>query len=194
MRMIANVDAGPSFFMLGALFPTGKCMDEEDVVSDPALWCDKTKIVGLFTEGQLIAHGRGFQLHLLSDFHASRLLRSTPRSKIPDLFMLDPESWPAQGYLKRFLSARTDVSAEQVMQCRTLRDQYDVISSLTGWACMHVDESGIVIRAFMEAVMHVIQLQFFGIPVEKVCPQESCDSMKSSMFVEGYSCNMELYP
>jgi hypothetical protein len=30
MRMSAKVDEGPSFFMLGALFSTGKCMDDGD--------------------------------------------------------------------------------------------------------------------------------------------------------------------
>jgi hypothetical protein len=92
MRLSANADAGPIFFMLGALFPTGKCMDDEDIVSKPERWKDRSEIVGLFTEGQRVAHSRGLALHHLSDCHSSYLLRTIPRWKIPDMFMLDTDS------------------------------------------------------------------------------------------------------
>jgi hypothetical protein len=55
----ANPDAGPIFFLLGALFPTGKCMDDEDIACNPDVWADKTKIVGLFTAGQVTAQNHG---------------------------------------------------------------------------------------------------------------------------------------
>jgi hypothetical protein len=128
--------------------------------------------VGLFTEGQRVAHSRGFALHYLFDCHSSYLLRSVPRWKIPDLFMLDPETWPAQGYVRRFFSARVDVTSAKAEAFHTLRDHYDVIAELDGWDA--VEERGTTVRAFMEAVMHVMQLHFFGMPMEKVSCVETC--------------------
>ena len=31
-------------------------------------------------------------------------------------------------------------------------------------------EGGVVVRSFMEATMHIVQLKFFGLPVTKVQP------------------------
>jgi hypothetical protein len=171
----ANHDAGPIFFLLGALFPTGKCMDDEDIACNPEVWADRTKIVGLYIAGQTVAHNKGFALHLLSDFHSSYLLRGNQRAKIPDLLMLDPDAWPAQGYLKRFLTARAeirkDVDTAALEECRTLRHQYEMIANLNDWVDM--GESGTPVRVFLEGVMHIMQLQFFGVPAEKVSYQIS---------------------
>jgi hypothetical protein len=52
MVLVANKDAGPHFFNLGAIFPDGKCIDDEDIVGGPSLWADKSRIVRLFTAGQ----------------------------------------------------------------------------------------------------------------------------------------------
>jgi hypothetical protein len=84
--------------------------------------------------------------------------------------MIDPEWWPARGYLKRFLSARTDVTADAVDNCRTLYDQFIVFASLPSWDA--VGDTGVTTRAFLEAVMHVMQLQFFGVPVDKVSSEK----------------------
>jgi hypothetical protein len=55
MPLVANPDAGP-IFLLGAVFPTWKCMDDDHIAINPRLWADRTNIVGLSTAGQLSAH------------------------------------------------------------------------------------------------------------------------------------------
>jgi hypothetical protein len=173
MPFAAAPDAGPSFHLLGALFPSGKCMDDADIRSAPQDWEKRSSIVRLFTSGQVEAHERGFSLHLLTDYHGSQLVQSTrcQQSKIPHWFVLDVDSWPAQGYLRRFLNARAvvvgDVSRGDVQGCESLGSQLELISKLSGWKRMAA--SGVPVRAFTEATMHIVQMQFFGIPAEKVC-------------------------
>jgi hypothetical protein len=88
------------------------------------------------------------------------------------------------GILKRFLSARADVPAEVVENCRTLNDQLDVISTLPGWPA--IGDTGVTMRSFLEAVMHIIQLQFFfGVPADKVSFPECCCTMIVEHTVEG---------
>jgi hypothetical protein len=137
------------------------------------VWKKRSAIVKMYTAGQVEAHARGFALHLLTDYHGSHLVQTTKgqRPKIPDWFMLDVDSWPAQGYLRRFLSARAvavgDVSPADKQKCTSLRNQLELISKLAGWPNMAT--SGLPVRAFMEATMHIVQMQFFGVPPEKVC-------------------------
>jgi hypothetical protein len=60
--------------------------------------------------------------------------------------MIDPESWPAHGYLTRFLSARADVTTDAVINCRTLDDQLAVFSSLAVWDA--VGDTGVTTSLF----------------------------------------------
>ena len=117
-----------------------------------------------------VAHDNGFACHLLADGHSTHLRTSTVRNKIPDLYMLDPDHWPAQGYFRVFLDARahtcTDIKSVQVEKRVSLRDQLDLIGQLNGWHSMSV--AGITVRSFMEAALAIIQLQFFGVSAEKV--------------------------
>jgi hypothetical protein len=162
-KLIANADAGPQFFLLGALLPTGKCMDDDDIRTAPDVWQTKASIVRLYTAGMTLAHDRGFHLNILTDRHGAHLIPGTIRNKIPDWYVLDPDSWPAQGYLSRFLAARAqkckDVSMAHVQRCTYLRDQLGLISKLPGWPAM--SSAGVTVRSFMEATMHIVQLHFF---------------------------------
>jgi hypothetical protein len=147
-------------------------MDDVEISSAPEVWEKRSSIVRMFTSFQVKAHNKGFALHLLTDSHGTHLLQSSRghRGKIPDWFVLDPDSWPAQGYLSRFLNARVvavgDVSSGAVDNCVTLRNQLELISALDGWPQMAI--SGMPVRAFTEATMHIVQMQFFGVPAENV--------------------------
>jgi hypothetical protein len=145
-------------------------MDDPDIKSRPEVWAKKSLIVRQFTLGQKKANDAGYSLHMLRDGHAKQLLRGTYNNKIPDWYQIDPQCWPAQGYLQRFLLCRAeateDVTEAAVHLCKTVQDQLQLIGSLPGWPA--VATSGLPVKPFLDATMHVIQLQFFGIPAAKV--------------------------
>jgi hypothetical protein len=56
-----------------------------------------------------------------------------------------------------------------------MNDQLDVISTLPGWPA--IGETGVTMRSFLEAIMHIMQLQFFGVPADKVSFPVCCCRM-----------------
>lgn len=168
MPVAKQLVCGPTYWNLSALYPIGMAMDDPSVVSNPQLWSRRGSIVKLYTQNCMLAHTKGFQLNLMGDRWTQNGRVQCRGAKLPDWSELVPNSWPAQSYLRRFLGARIDVSTELLDSCTTLHDQFCAIGSLEGWSYM--TEGGIVVRSFMEATMHIVQLQFFGIPVTKVQP------------------------
>ena len=152
---------GPIFWNLGVLFATGQAMDHPAVLRNHKVWRDRCKLVQLMTENMAIANGRGFGLNRITDVHTQNGTLTGKGSRIPSWIDLDPDSWPAQEYIRRILIRRRELNRSDVIGCITLGDQFRLLSTVPGWASSTDD--GYLIRVFKEATQHLVQLQFFGV-------------------------------
>lgn len=157
----------PHFYNYGAVMPTGLAMEE--FVADAHCFNTQDAVVGLYNRCLKVALNNGYACSLLTDDH----MRSWSKGNvIPTLRNLVPSTWPPQDYLEAFLRAfslhKDRGWLEVVDSCGDLGAQLELLANQQGWERFNAS-TGLGDTRWLDSVSKCMQLQFFGLPVDKVC-------------------------